>query len=341
MQSPLAALSEVLKEVKRRAEVYKPSNEAQTREALINPILEALGWNLSDPEEVELEMHLNSGQKHDFIDYVLKGDGKIIVEAKKIGTALDNGFDQIFLYAQRAKVKNVFLTNGLEWRHYINQNSESTSVAGHINFKPGNEPINLGNIANDDLPKKAAAYLVAHLDAALYRTPPVKPEKTDLKTKVADLESTIKDMEARLKSGNGEKSITVPTLPPSDVRPWKLFRDDWDPTGKSPKLLKLTDNKEIEVNGWKQVLWETCKFCLEIKPDLIDGAPIKDGSKSGRRDLVGTILPSKSNKQLDINGKTVFVDCNYSAMDVLKNAGYMLEKLGDGTAAKAAILLAE
>jgi len=338
MQSPLADLCEVLKEVKWKAEYYKPSNEAQTREALINPILVALGWNLSDPKEVELEMHINSGQKHDFIDYILKGDGKIIVEAKKMGTDLTSGFDQVFLYAQRANVKNVFLTNGLEWRHYVNHNSGTT--AGHINFQPGHEPINLKTIDNEDLPKEAAAYLVANLDAALYRTPLAKPENSDLLTKVADLESTIRDIEARLLRGNVDKSIIDPILPPDD-RPWKLFREDWDPTGKSPKLLKLTDDKEIEVNGWKQVLWETCKFCLEIKPDLIDGAPIKDGSKSGKRDLVGTILPSKSNKQLDINGKTVFVDCNYSAMDVLKNAVYMLEKLGEGTAAKAAILLAE
>ena len=55
MQSPLSGFCEVLKEVKRRAREYPPRNETQTRMALIDPVLTALGWDLSNPHQVELE----------------------------------------------------------------------------------------------------------------------------------------------------------------------------------------------------------------------------------------------------------------------------------------------
>jgi hypothetical protein len=42
-----------------------------------------------------------------------------------------------------------------------------------------------------------------------------------------------------------------------------------------------------------------------------------------------------------MDGITIIVDCNYNAMTIVKNAVYMLEKLGEGTVAKAAVLLAE
>jgi len=112
--------------------------------------------------------------------------------------------------------------------------------------------------------------------------------------------------------------------------------------------VEIKDNKlciemylEKLYNGRKQVLWETCKFCLESKPELISDVPITDCSRSDKRNLIGFKRPSNSHKELNMNVTTIFVDCNYNAITSIRNAVYMLEKLGEGTASKAAVLLAE
>ena len=64
------------------------ANETRTRMALIDPLLQALGWDVSDPAVVTPEYEARRGRA----DYaLLRGDGKpaAIVEAKKLGEALE------------------------------------------------------------------------------------------------------------------------------------------------------------------------------------------------------------------------------------------------------------
>ncbi len=55
-------------------------NESMTRYVLVDPLLQGLGWDLSDPNQVETEVHIN---KNSYLDYML--GRKIIIEAKKLG----------------------------------------------------------------------------------------------------------------------------------------------------------------------------------------------------------------------------------------------------------------
>jgi hypothetical protein len=348
MQSPLSGLCEVLSRVKALAvhkdyEIQLKTNEKQTRAALIDPILTALGWDIANPQQVENEKQfVTSSRERIVIDYFLKAECPIIVEAKKLGGNLREHFLQIAEYSTRTRSKSIFLTDGIIWQHHINTADALDNPTNSLNFNLA-KCINLAEIKEEDLPREVAEYFVTHSDAALFLKP-VNHNKAeeDLQTKVAELERTIRNIEAHLRLENVE--IAVIDATPGllvDNRPWKILNDDWDPTGQTPKHLRLPDKTEKEINGWKQVLWETCKFCLESKPEIMSGTSITDCSRSGTRALVGVTRPQNSNKELVINGMKIFVDCNYSAITVLKNAVYMLEKLGEGTAAKAAVLLAE
>jgi hypothetical protein len=339
MQSPLAGLSEVLTTVKQRAKEYKPSNEAQTRMALIDPVLEALGWNLSDSREVELEKHFRSNGDKDIIDYILKGDCQIIVEAKTMGSDLDNGRRQVFYYADQTRAKHVFLTNGLEWRHYTNQHTENIGT-GSIHFSEA-VTIKLGEIADEDLPKKAAAYFVANLDAALFAKPAKADEivEDELRSRIDELEKMIVEVEETV------SCLSEGRVPPGVVRveqePWLVLGDgSWDPKSRRPKKLRLPDNSEVVVGGWSKVLTEICTYCLAKKPELLNPLPILD--KAGRNTkLIDTISSTGNCAQITINDQIIFVNVLYSASASVANAVYMLEKLGEVTAAKAAVLLAE
>ncbi len=97
----------------------KAANEANTRAHMIEPMLSALGWNLSDFHEVDREYKVFDGT---FLDYALRIEGKpkLFVEAKALGKSLaDKAFiSQTVNYANNEGVVWCVLTNGLVYQVY-------------------------------------------------------------------------------------------------------------------------------------------------------------------------------------------------------------------------------
>ena len=116
----MSSLSEVLNGVRTKIAKHKGKNlcEADTKAALINPVLGALGWHVGNLDEVSMEFkHATS---HNPVDYALLigGNPTVLVEAKALGQSLAGGkwADQIMGYAGTSGVKWVVLTNGDEYR---------------------------------------------------------------------------------------------------------------------------------------------------------------------------------------------------------------------------------
>jgi len=93
--------------------------EMPTRTIIIDPMLEALGWDIRDPNEAELEYPTVDGKS---VDYALKISGKavLLVEAKALGDPLSDvkAITQVVGYATNAGVEWCLLTNGETWRVY-------------------------------------------------------------------------------------------------------------------------------------------------------------------------------------------------------------------------------
>ena len=94
-------------------------NEMSTRTKVINPLLEALGWDVGDPDEVEEGYATFDGK---FVDYALKINGKpvLFVEAKAMGDPLNDNkaIGQVVGYAANAGIVWCVLTNGAKWQVY-------------------------------------------------------------------------------------------------------------------------------------------------------------------------------------------------------------------------------
>jgi hypothetical protein len=93
--------------------------ETPTRTIIIDPILEALGWDVRDPDEVQLEYPTVDGKS---VDYALKINQKpmVLVEAKALGDPLNNVKDvtQVVGYASNDGIVWCILTNGISWKVY-------------------------------------------------------------------------------------------------------------------------------------------------------------------------------------------------------------------------------
>ena len=61
-------------------------NEHQTRYTLLDPILRALGWDLSDPRQVRIEASNSNRERADYLLYDQQSNLKVVVEAKRVST---------------------------------------------------------------------------------------------------------------------------------------------------------------------------------------------------------------------------------------------------------------
>jgi hypothetical protein len=123
MSDLAAAVANVRAKIQRQG--TKPLNEQATKATLIQPILRALGWDVEDLEDIQLEYKRKPGNKP--VDYALMllRTPCLFVEAKGLGENLDDPrwADQFLGYAVVAGVEWVVLTNGDEYRIY---NSHAT-----------------------------------------------------------------------------------------------------------------------------------------------------------------------------------------------------------------------
>ena len=114
----LDELKETIETLRERIQAHRPyleGNETRTRQVLIDPVLHTLGWDVGDPNSVELEYRIG----RDWADYVLMGSGRpiAVIEAKALGKPLDEKETmQALNYANSAGIPYMTLTNGDHWR---------------------------------------------------------------------------------------------------------------------------------------------------------------------------------------------------------------------------------
>lgn len=92
-------------------------SEQNTISTLIEPLLEVLGWNIRDPDEVQRGYQIHVGDKLEYVDIALNISNKpvIFIEAKSVDTNLqDHLAEQPIKYANAEGVSWCVLTNGRE-----------------------------------------------------------------------------------------------------------------------------------------------------------------------------------------------------------------------------------
>ncbi|MEM7808509.1 MAG: type I restriction endonuclease [Planctomycetota bacterium] len=98
------------------------TTEEATKNALVMPVINALGYNVFDPSEFVPEFTADVGiKKGEKVDYAIMIEGKpmILIECKMVGTPLDSKHaSQLYRYFHTTEARFGVLTNGIEFWFY-------------------------------------------------------------------------------------------------------------------------------------------------------------------------------------------------------------------------------
>jgi predicted transport protein len=118
---PVEKLIRMIESIQSRLEDLRKRSlkEMPTRTIIVDPLLEALGWDVRDPDEVELEYPTVDSKS---VDYALLLNRKpaLLVEAKPLDDALNDvkAITQVVGYAANDGIVWCVLTNGAVWKVY-------------------------------------------------------------------------------------------------------------------------------------------------------------------------------------------------------------------------------
>lgn len=129
MSSLQKALSEVLNTYEEHTSII--TNEAQTKQYLISPILRAMGYDVNNPRDVIAEYTADFARKKGKkVDYVVKVDDEVVflIECKHHTNKLEiQAREQLEMYFRRDEVEEgrvAILTNGIIWKFYTDSHTE-------------------------------------------------------------------------------------------------------------------------------------------------------------------------------------------------------------------------
>lgn len=236
----LDALAETIATLKKRIDQHRQElseNETRTRAALINPLLHALGWDVSDPALVKLEYNVGK-QRADYA--LMKPDGKpaAVLEAKKLGESLDDHQIQTLNYANREGVAYGGLTDGNRWELY--------SVFEQAPLK---ERRRVYISIVDDPPYECALELLA-----LWRL-----NLASGKVKKANAPIIVDDEEETSRP-DPEPTPDPPTEPPVNGE-WVTLSEYHPPGGTvHPSAIRFSDNDEVKLYHWCDISIECAKW---------------------------------------------------------------------------------
>ena len=122
MADLLQPLTDAITKVRAAITKYEPKlskDETKTRYLLIDPILRALGWDVSILEDVEVEYITLESKRVDYALLSSDQDPLVLVEAKRLNEPHESkNLSQLLMYCVEAGVRYGVLTDGNEWQMY-------------------------------------------------------------------------------------------------------------------------------------------------------------------------------------------------------------------------------
>ena len=267
-------------------------NETRTRMALIDPLLQALGWDTSDPSQVIPEYKVEGKM----VDYALLGqNGRAVavIESKRLNESLDKHMMQMINYANMAGISYAGLTNGDRWELY-----------DVFRKAPIDDRRILGISISDDLVHESVLKLLVLWNSNLQSRSLIeaRPPIVDVGL---DRKGSNEDEESENLEGD-----------------WVSISNIGDPTGKlPPNRIRFEDGSEKRIKYWKDVLKRTASWLAS--KGFLDGniVPLNASNNSYIVALDKTHPSGKSFKSPhNIDGTSLVLECHLSAKQIVNRS---------------------
>ena len=301
---PIDDLLELVETLQRRIDAHTAAlqkSEALTRYALIDPLLRGLGWDTADPAHVIPEFKSGSGSA----DYALLGrDGKplVIVEAKKLDTALQGAVSQVINYCIQDGYEYFAVTNGRRWQLYETN-------------RPG--PL-LDRIVMD-IDLKGSAPPKTCLDAlALWRPSVVEGNVQPGTAPISGSQTPPVD-------SGPTPNPRLPEPPISTNRVWQRLSELIPERGTKPAAIRFPDSTVVTTTRWADLSAEVVRW-LKVNGAIADRElPIRLGKSTVF--FVHTSPTHQSGKQFASFRQvdSWYVNANYNAGQHIRNARGVIE----------------
>lgn len=257
-------LKTTIETLRERIQAHRPyleGYETRTRQVLIDPMLDKLGWDVGDPNFVKLEYRVGQGR----LDYALMGsEGPIaVIEAKVLGTPLDgNETMQALNYANTAGISYMTLTNGDHWR-----------MLEVFKQAPIEDRILMNFQLTQDEP-----YACALQALGLWRPNLASSEPQETATPVMIEKSACAESTPTISKLNSENEVAEPS--PKDV--WMpLTSLNVENRQKVPASVLFPNSSPKSLSTWTDLLVETARHLVEKSKLSAQNCPVclKDESQ--------------------------------------------------------------
>ncbi len=310
----LKPLVSTIEMIKARIDTHGPTlreNETRTRMALIDPLLQALGWDTSDPSTVLPEFDV-SGRKADYALLDVSGKPSATIEAKKLGESLATHRMQMLNYSNASDVEFAGLTDGDKWELY------EVFKRGQLDERRVLDV----SIANTPSPEAALKLLL------LWRPNLVSGQPVAASPSIVDTTAAVASRSA-IRDADATVSQTAPIPLPDASIDWIPLSSIEDVTGKkAPVEIRFSDGQTRPLRAWWRLLTESAEFL--VQKDILTTADCPIDSGRGWQFI--NSVPHSPNGKNYITPKTIsngiFMETHLSSKATVSYAKRLLTHFG-------------
>ena len=296
----LVGCIEVLKKRMQTHRAALEENEMRTRVALIDPLLRALGWDVSDPGVVMPEYKVGN-KSADYALLRLGGRPAATLEAKKLGESLSSHLEQMLNYANMSGIEYAGLTDGNHWELY--------KV-----FQPGRlEDRRILDVSIADAPAHESALKLLLL---------WRPNLASGQPVAANTPAVENDRLAPTPT-----QVEQTSTPPPASSDWVALSEYNPPGGTpSPTAIRFWDGSERSLTHWREILISVVEKLYAQGRLTVKDVPIWRGSQRYR---VHTEPVHPTGNRFEdpktVTGTPLFVNAHLSATSVRQETRRLLK----------------
>ena len=306
-------LYQVIEKLRERMETHQDKlkqSEALTRNALVDPLLRALGWDTEDPALAMPEYRLGSG----FADYALLNSGKpaIVIEAKKLGTPLYSAAEQSVTYCVNDGIRYFVATDGRKWDVYETHRPVPLAEKKIVSFDITDSP---ADVCLDALVLWRRSVQSGTVRKA--QTPLLEPQQESL-------------VPVNLPEPAPEPVATTHIAPtaPTHEGNWQMLSQFQPVNKKPPSEIRFPDGSTAEIKRWVDIPAEIVRWMSDTGKLDETRIPVQ----SGRSFILADSPYHSTGEKFKVSKQTgkFYVEGNYHRTSNVRNANTIINRTGKG-----------